>query len=302
MSTRRQKHRHIPSSTFSDFEGVDSDLQYLSDNFAAPPTTRTDTELNLAVLRRLDQQILDLHHVSPYAVVYAFSSQTSAWEKVGCEGSAFLVSLLPNATHSVRYAVLVLNRRGMENFEIELQSTEEIELTEEYIILQGNNQDGTPSVYGLWVFAEPEPASTARQREVLSQKILAAAEQVEHGRRDPGAPVPQAQHIQDGYNHGADMALQGSLTAMLEQQRQQDDAWSVRSHSPANPVPQAASTFLPSGDTDVFLSARPTGSSSRASPSPAISNQGSLNSNIQQKESLLELFRKAGENYRGTVS
>ena len=337
MSTRRAKHKHISSSTYSDLEGAESDLPYHSDNFPAPPASRTDSELNLAVLRRHNPQILELHHVAPYAVIYAFSPQTSAWEKTGCEGSAFLVSLLPNATHSMRYAVMVVNRRGLENFELELQTPEEIEITEEYIILQGQGSDGTPCVFGLWIFTEPAPASTAHQREELSQKIVTAAQQVESGRRD--APASGQHDVE----HSADMARKGSLTAMLEQQRQQDDAWSVRSHSPMHPqsiqerVPsfvRSASphggqvyspshdshgvsnhaphqhvdayggpSFAPSADTDFFLSTRPLGASPRRSPSPAVSAQGSVNGNGSgQKATLLDLFKKAGENYnRGAL-
>ena len=309
--------------TYSDWEAEASEAPYLSDALALPPPTRTDTELNLAVLRRHNAAVVGLVHVAPYAVVYEFSAAQQAWEKAGIEGSAFVVQLAPSATHAARFAVVVLNRRGLHNFELELHAPDEVEVTDEYIILQRKPPGAAaPHIFGLWVFAEPPPASTATQREQVARCVLECAERVEAGRRLPPAEqLPQLDGAQDDSppaasdRYASDMARQGSLTALLEQQRHADDSWSVRSHSPSYPtgppqhhLPQhqhpppaaAVPSFAPSADTDFFLSTRPAGTGTRTTPSPAVSAQGSL-SGAGHKENLLDLFKRAGDSYRGAV-
>jgi hypothetical protein len=297
--------------TYSDFE--DTDIAYASD--APPPATRTDYELNLTVLQRYNPSILHLFHISPYAVVYTFSPDTSAWEKCGIEGSSFLVELAPNATHAERFAIMVLNRRGLENFFVELTSTEEVELADEYIILQGQ-LNGEDCVFGLWIFQEPPPASTAHEREEMARKIVECAGRVEaKRRRSPNAEDTGYEGEEEGDGsveldaeeqmHGQATRGRGDLASILGQQRMADDSWSVRSHSPRRPQqqPRAQQTpelqqpgappaqFLRSADTDFFLAPKP----KATTPSPAISAQ-SVQETVPNN-TLLDLFRKAGNEY-----
>ena len=287
--------------TYSDFE-AESDAQYASD--VPPPSTRTDEELNLSVLKRYNPHILSIYHISPYAVVYTFSPENSAWEKCGIEGSSFLVQLSPTATYRERYAVMVLNRRGLENFSVELTSSEEVEVADEYIILQGQ-RGGMATVYGLWIFEEAEPASTAHQREKMARKIMECAERVEAGRHSPNAEDTGYEGEEEGEGSvelDGEPPMQGSergrgdLASMLEQQRAADDSWSVRNHSPQRRSSQSQQRrFATSADTDFFLSAKPT---SKAT-SPAVSAQ-SVQAPDPQKNILLDLFRKAGVGYNSS--
>lgn len=291
--------------TYSDFE-AESDLHDLSPS--PPPSTRTDTELNIAVLRRHDPTILSIQHVSPYAVVYTFSPAISAWEKYGIEGSAFLVQLAPTTSPYERYAVMVLNRRGLENFFVELTSTEDVEVTSEYIILQGS-RGGEVCVYGLWIFAEPEPASTAHQREEMSRKIMDCAERIERSRQFPGAEDTGYEGEEEGdgsvelegeeFPHGSErLTPQGEFATMLGQNRAADDSWSIRSHSPQPPVQGSQPLFTNSADANFFLAAaRP---APRKSHSPAVSVQsnppgGQVVGPEGQRNILLDLFKKAGD-------
>ncbi|KAL8823800.1 MAG: hypothetical protein Q9191_005536 [Dirinaria sp. TL-2023a] len=145
----------------------------------APPPQRSNLELNLSVLQRHFPSTSSLLALAPYAVLYIFNPTNSAWEKSGIEGTLFVCSLsLPPSTNTgqERYAVTILNRRGLENFWLELLNGEEVEKTSEYVILQKEDArgDGRQKVYGLWIFEE-ETGSTKGIREITADLITECA-------------------------------------------------------------------------------------------------------------------------------
>ncbi|MCJ1340770.1 hypothetical protein MMC09_006066 [Bachmanniomyces sp. S44760] len=288
-SQNRPIHSHQPSD-------YDSDLNYLSDVPPAPPT-KTDEELNLSVLQRHDNSIISLDFIAPYAVVYVFSPDSQQWEKSGIEGTCFLCRLSSSATRPERYSVVVLNRRGLDNFNVELRSSEDVEITDMYIILQ-SNADGIPHVYGLWIFSEPPPSSTAHFREMLAQKIQACAEISENSFLQSQNPPGNGHETEPTEGNSVPMAREVSLQELFGQQRQEDDSWSVRSHSPQREQiqpqpPTQPPQFVPSADTDFFRT--PKRHAKPPSPSTV-----SAQSNGQPENHLLDLFKKAGEGYRAT--
>ena len=278
MSPHRPKHQHnISVGHPSDYE---SDANYLSD--IPPPLERTDEELNLLVLRRHNPEVVSIEYVAPYAVVYHFSPESEQWEKSGIEGTAFVCGLMPTQAYPERCKVTVLNRRGLENFKIEITSSADVEVTEDYIILQ-SGVDGTPHVYGLWVFSEPPPSSTSHHRAAIAQKIQECAQKIEGARRIVEASQSDGFEEEEEVDESISMGRQLSLKELFGQQRQQDDAWSVRSHSPRRPSAQ----FTPSIDTDFIQNP----SKYMQTPySPAVSAQSSG----QGRNVLLDLFRKTG--------
>lgn len=156
------------------------------------PSTLTTSDLNLTVLRRYDSSITSILSVAPYAVIYTFSPTTSSWERAGVEGALFVCSLAdsPPSRADVpsvnRSAVVVLNRRGLENFTLQLTSAEDVEVTTEYVILQGK-QDGsdTPVIYGLWIHAE-KGTSTEHMRTVNAATIQTCAVKADEARKFAG--------------------------------------------------------------------------------------------------------------------
>ncbi len=138
----------------------------------------TNEVLNLSVLQRHLPSTVSIEYLASYSVVYIYSTTTNAWEKSGIEGTLFVVKL-----HDERYAVVVLNRRGLENFILHLESAEKVDVTEEYIILEGNGADDLGNgdadeqkVYGLWIFEE-EQGSTKGSREACGRCIVECAEE-----------------------------------------------------------------------------------------------------------------------------
>ena len=279
-SPRRGRHQHSQSlQQPSDYE---SDGQFLTD-IPPPPEQRTNEELNVLVLRRHSREATSVEYVAPYAVVYRFSPDSQQWEKSGIEGTAFVCGLQPTQNNLERFEVTVLNRRGLVNFRLEILSAADVEVTEEYIILN-EIVDGVPKVYGLWIFSEPPPSSTSHHRVAIAHKIQECAQRVEAGRK------PSKQEGLNGHSgdieESVPMGRQLSLKDLFGQQRQQDDGWSIRSHSPRRPSAQ----FQTSADTDFFRTTQ------RHAPphSPAVSAQ----SNGQGRD-IMDLLKKAGEGYRG---
>ena len=280
MSPRRGRHQHSQSlQQPSDYE---IDIQFLSD-IPPPPEQRTNEELNLFVLKRHNREVTSVEYVAPYAVVYQFSPDSQEWEKSGIEGTAFVCGLQPSQERFERFEVTVLNRRGLENFKLELLSTADVEVTEEYIILN-DIVEGVPKVYGLWIFSEPPPSSTSHHRRAIAHKIQECTQRVEAGKR-PVRKESLNGHDK-GIEEGVPMGRQLSLKELFGQQRQQDDSWSIRSHSPRRPSVQ----FQTTADTD-FFRAPPR----RGPPhSPAVSAQSN-----GQGQDIMDMIRKAGEGYRG---
>lgn len=145
----------------------------------ANPTITNDV-LNLSVLQRHLPSTVSIDFLAPYAVVYIFSTATESWEKSGIEGTLFVVRLRDEG-----HAVVVLNRRGLDNFILHLKTAEEVDITDEYIILQGNGGNNLGSgdadeqkVYGLWIFEE-EQGSTKGVRGACGRFIVGCAETAE---------------------------------------------------------------------------------------------------------------------------
>ena len=288
MALQQPKH-HVQNSVISDYE---SDGHYLSD-IPPPPPERTDEEVNLAVLRRYNKDVLSLEYVAPYVVVYTFNPESLTWEKSGMEGSTFLCALQPNAEYAYRCAVVVLNRRSLENLNLELFSPDNVEITDEYIILKTDVSDVT-QIYGLWVFREPPPSSTAHHPEQFAKKVQECVQKV--GLSHRSLVRAQSNGLEEKQEE-VPMGRQISLSELFGQQRQEDDSFSVRSHNSSRPSTQAVQQavlpqqFATTADTDFFRSS----SKPATTPSPAISAQ----SNGQQRDTLLDLFRKASEKRNG---
>ncbi|KAF2157965.1 PH domain-like protein [Myriangium duriaei CBS 260.36] len=174
-----------------------------ADHAVHPPPVRTNEELNLTVLKRHNPQVQQVLSVAPFAVVYTFSPTSQTWEKTGMEGTLFVCQLIPAVIYHgdeslvvERYSVMVLNRKGLDNFTTELHTSADMEITEEYVILQvdqtGQSED--PTIYGLWIFSEPG-TSTEHTRVVNAKVMMECAIRSEQSREAANAAALD----EDGY-------------------------------------------------------------------------------------------------------
>ncbi|KAL5119037.1 hypothetical protein ACEQ8H_002961 [Pleosporales sp. CAS-2024a] len=200
------------------------------------PPPRSNEELNLSVLRRVYPELRAIEHVTPFAALYAFNLDTQAWDKVGIEGTLFICQLTPADTGAERYCAVILNRKGLDNFYLELTSSEHMEITDPYIIVQGENH-----VYGLWIFADPPPATTANCRAETADKIMHIADRAHASRqareRAGKNGLKQAAEHTDAAA-STPMGRQLSLRELFGQQREQDAGFSINSHN-SHPAPTA---------------------------------------------------------------
>ncbi|KAL4784605.1 hypothetical protein BJX76DRAFT_213779 [Aspergillus varians] len=296
-----QDNNHSHSQGYFQGPGYDSDYQaYLSDPQQlidqqnrsmplAPP--RTNEELNLSVLQRHNPAVKSIQSIAPFAVIYTFSPSTRQWEKTGVEGTLFVCQLVAGNLGEERYSVFVLNRRGLNNFDIPLTDSENVEITEEYIILKSDSSTDSNSartnnhihIYGLWVFSEPPPSSTAETRNINAQVIRECASIAgqslklarhrlelasQNGLHAAATATSVTTDPLDEVQASVPMGRQISLRDLFGQERAQDDAWSVRAHSQP-----------PQGQAPGF----------EAAPTEQ---------NLQQPDVLGDLFRRSGLAYR----
>ena len=215
-------HNHHPS----DSDAPPIILDYLSpdpsnpNNTLPPPplNTRSDAELNLSVLQRHLPSTQSIEKIAPYAVVYLFSIEREGWEKSGVEGSLFIVRTYEEGREG--YAVVVLNRRGLENFVLTIKREDQVDVTEEYIILQDAGDEGEEEqkAYGLWVFQEAEGSTRGTRAEVgdLITELARRMEALEEGFNG----VQQGRNGQYGMENGNGPASP-DLMALLGQPRAQ---------------------------------------------------------------------------------
>ena len=294
-NTRAAQLQPQPQPTQSDY---DTDTAHITDAAQSidPPPTRTNTELNLLVLRRYVPNVERIMSIAPFAVVYLFSPETQQWEKSGVEGTLFVCQL--SGGNYLRYNVVILNRKSLDNFITELVSGEDIEITEEYVILQVIGDDGTTNIYGLWIFSEEDTIPSVREtvgnsiQECAVRAEMARESTIEGDYNDYSQPEP--------YNlEGVEEAIPNEHTFPPAQQvpNQQVDLLSLfsKSSTSANQasqnqpsIPPASkytqpqpARFTPTADTQFFRSSHSPAAAQQPSQPPAQSN------------ALLDLFKSA---------
>lgn len=237
-----QQYSQIPQA--SDYES--DNAAYLSD-LPPPhaPEPRTNDELNLSVLKRHNPEISTILSIAPYAVIYEFSPHPEpSWNKSGVEGSLFICQLVPGSQlDEDRYTALVLNRRGLENFEAELREADNtgVEITDEYVIVS-LMEDGVQRIFGIFIFSEGPGSSTEKTRTLNADLMKQCAIQAGVSLKAAEAAATEALPSQhNGHMRvdespteemGAPMGRQVSLQELFGRQRVEDASWSVRVHSP----------------------------------------------------------------------
>ena len=215
-----------------------------TDVLPPPPPTRTNNQLNLSVLQRhYPSLVTSVLSIASYAVIYAFSPSSSAWEKVNIEGTLFVCELASQTVGGGEgYAVVVLNRRGLSNFFLQLKKVDDVEITEEYVILK--DEDGN-RIWGVWIFSEPAPASTSESRTINAGVIKECAARAEASRLKSQPPTG-----------GEAMGRQLSLRELFGQQRVEDQKngrEGPSGNAQWHEVQTSSTTnFAPARDTEFF--------------------------------------------------
>jgi len=310
MHARRIKSRPIPQvqqplyppaqSTLAQPSDYETDTAAQLDQLPVPPP-RSNADLNLSVIKRHLPDVISILSIAHYTVLYLFSPTSQQWEKCNIEGTMFVCQLTPSSIGADRFCVMILNRRALENFTTDLLSADDVEITDDYIILQVVGADGVPKVFGLWVFSEPPPSSTAETRRINAQIILDCATRAENSRKErerqlqagaEGDTEEEAAEETEEDPTSVEMGRQLSLRELFGKQREQDAGFSVHMHS--SPNLKTAPQFATTADTDFFRSYTP-----QKAAQPHQGLQAQPVSSNSQPDVLGDLFRKAKQEYHG---
>jgi hypothetical protein len=158
-----------PSATAT-ATGTDYDSTYeevpTEDLLPPAPPMRTNTELNLSVLRRYAPSVRTILSIAANAVVYRFSPTIQQWEKAGVEGTLFVCDTAegptaegPEGRHASGQhpsaCVIVLNRHGLNNLILEMGDVEEVEVMGEILSIR-HVEGSEQQVLGIWVHADKD--------------------------------------------------------------------------------------------------------------------------------------------------
>lgn len=260
---------------------------------APKPSRLSNEELNLSVLRRHNPAVTSILSLAPYVVVYIFNPTSQQWEKNGIEGTMFICQLTQGSYGEERYGVFVLNRRGLSNFDILLTDGDNVQITDEFVILKSEKEaaaEAVDEIIGLWIFSEPPPNSTAETRKINAEVIKECATHA-------GKSLALAKEISAAQQQqqSVPMGRQISLTELFGQQRAQDDGFSQPYAGGAGVDMSAqAPMMIMNGAGEMNWSHNP-GVQAPVVPSPGqLPSATSQPMNQPAPNVLTDLFRKAG--------
>ncbi|KAI1450054.1 PH domain-like protein [Annulohypoxylon stygium] len=195
FSSRPQGHArnrsHQLRAEYSEQGGTTTGSDYDSDMATYVPdsttrvnlATRTNTELNMAVLRRYRPTITNILSIAANAVVYSFSTK---WDKANMEGTLFICAQSPSSPPSAPQSetsaalsngcVFILNRKGLTNLIVDMADVERVELSNETLIFKldkeavvlpmENGESIRTTALGMFIYFE-----NAREREITDALV-----------------------------------------------------------------------------------------------------------------------------------
>ena len=151
---RHNNHAQAPVQT------SDYDSEAFQGNMIPDQPLRTHDQVNLSVLQRYVPSLLQILSRAPATQIYTFSQEAAKWEKANIEGTMFVGKLTPSPiTGSQRHCVIVLNRKGLENLIIESGEIENVEVTDEFLLLgfrTKNTEVPETQMVGFYITADPQ--------------------------------------------------------------------------------------------------------------------------------------------------
>ncbi|KAF2159842.1 hypothetical protein M409DRAFT_29652 [Zasmidium cellare ATCC 36951] len=173
-STKMPKKKSKAAQTQPIISDYETDTYNTDQNVAPPVQQLSNAQLNHLVLQRWSPELQTILAISPFAVLYNFNPETAAWEKSDLQGSLFVCQLQDPLRP--RYEVMILNRKNPENLHLEITSSENIEVTDEFVIVHIEGGEG--QTVGLWMFSDEETPAENRL-EAIAKKIMECAVQAE---------------------------------------------------------------------------------------------------------------------------
>ena len=204
--------------------------------------------------------------------------------------------------------VVILNRKGLENFQLELSGDVEVEITDEFTILQTASDDGEGGgrVWGLWIYEEGMGGEgMGGGRGVTAGVIGECAARIrreeedgdgdEEGDEHPALDGKQQQQLPQSQPHAPPSPSPIPIPIPIPQPP------SIPLNSkPQAPPPPPPPLFQPTADTQFFLSAGRNGLAQLSRhPHPAAPSVLQVAEAEKGNKTLEKLFEKAGRDFMG---
>ncbi|KAI2778580.1 PH domain-like protein [Daldinia loculata] len=176
---------------------------------AAALAARTNTELNLSVLRRYRPSITSILSIAAHAVVYVFTPP-SKWDRSTVEGTLFICAQDEDGEAAAADGCLfILNRKGLQNLILDLSTVSDFELATDLLsfkldqegpqIPMENGESVRPKVIGMWIYAEDEQdrrTNSALIHEMWS-KARSAQDEAEEASASPPTSGSPGDDVED---------------------------------------------------------------------------------------------------------
>lgn len=166
------------------------------------PAPRTNTELNMSVLKRYLPSITSILSIAASATIYTFHKTLQSWEKSGIEGTLFVCQCVCPRTGGETFCIVVLNRRALENLIVDVADLLSVDIKGEFLLLQVGfwDDEGEQSDKTLGVFMHPDKEDTMQTNSLLVRQCWektrgrGGSQPVEERGNDLGEHVPEQLH------------------------------------------------------------------------------------------------------------
>ncbi|GLD97652.1 hypothetical protein PINS_up006342 [Pythium insidiosum] len=213
--------------------------------------------MNLQVLMRQDDAIMDIVDMASHVVVYEFEQSSQSWKRKDVEGCLFVVKRYS----SPRFQIFVNNRLSTTNLTIAINDSLEVDSVDSFLILRSPDASlpGGYAIFGLWFFPEEDREKILKLVQRIAQNtrtepptvIAAPAVKQQPQQQQPNKSThqqePQQQQQQqqqprEGRRQSRQNRQKKEKQQQQQQQQQEQNATNGSSPQPQQPQPPSSTT------------------------------------------------------------
>ncbi|KAJ0405379.1 hypothetical protein P43SY_000258 [Pythium insidiosum] len=186
--------------------------------------------MNLQVLKRQDDAIMEIVEMASHVVVYEFEQSSQSWKRKDVEGCLFVVKRYS----SPRFQIFVINRLSTINLTIAINDSLEVDSVDSFLILRSPDAalQGGYAIFGLWFFPEEDREKILKLVQRIAQNTrteppTSSATPVvkqQQQQQSSKAPQQQEQQQQQQPREGRRQSRQNKQKREQKQQQQEQNA------------------------------------------------------------------------------
>ncbi|DBA00962.1 TPA: hypothetical protein N0F65_006223 [Lagenidium giganteum] len=207
-------------------EAPDATTKTSNADMAAVQMDRAQSDaMNLQVLRRQDEGIMDIVDTASHVVMYEFNPANETWSRKEVEGSLFVVKRYS----APRFQMFVINRLSTTNLVIPIDERLELDEIETFLILRCPTMPGSAdfTIYGVWFHPEEErPKITS-----LLKRMVQTMKDYPQAALPPPAPAAATPPTSNNSSKGQKSKQHNQQQGQQSQQQQEGGRQGGRSQS-----------------------------------------------------------------------